>query len=208
MPPPRTPVPDAEAVVEAERTPATAAAPAPPRLTVRRPSPLRPAVWALHLSLPVLGLWLLIEEPGADVRWEHHDAHFALVLSTAVIAASIGVLIAGAARRHDDARIFLVACAFLASAGFFAVHALTTPMVLIDVTNLGWTASTTVGLLVASVFALLSAFDLPRSAGAWPLRHALVILTALDGCARRVDALLPRPVPAVRPDRAPRRGAR
>ena len=72
-----------------------------------------------------------------------------------------------------------MACAFLASAGFFAVHALTTPMVLIDVTNLGWTASTTVGLLVASVFALLSAFDLPRSAGAWPLRHALVILTVL-----------------------------
>ena len=52
-------------------------------------------------------------------------------------------------------------------------------MVLIDVTNLGWTASTTVGLLVASVFALLSAFDLPRSAAAWPLRHALVILTGL-----------------------------
>ena len=179
--PPRTPVPDAEALVKAERTPAPdpAPAPAPARLTVRRPSPLRPAVWVLHLSLPILGLWLLIEEPGADLRWEHHDAHFALVLSTAVIAALIGALIAGAARRHNDARIFLVACAFLASAGFFAVHALTTPMVLIDVTNLGWTASTTVGLLVASVFALLSAFDLPRSAGAWPLRHALVILTVL-----------------------------
>jgi class 3 adenylate cyclase len=146
---------------------------------LRRPSPLRPAVWALHLSLPLLGLWLLIAEPGADVRWEHHDAHFALVLTTAVIAAGIGALIAGAARRHHDARIFLVACAFLASSGFFAVHALTTPMVLIDLTNLGWTASTTVGLLVASVFALLSALDLPRSAGAWPLRHALVILTVL-----------------------------
>ena len=80
---------------------------------------------------------------------------------------------------HDDARIFLVACAFIASAGFLAVHALTTPMVLIDVTNLGWTASTTVGLLVASVFALLSSLDLPRSAGAWPLRHELVIVTVL-----------------------------
>ena len=146
---------------------------------MRRTSRLRPAVWALHLALPVLGLWLLIEEPGADVRWEQHEAHFGLVLTTAVIAAFIGAVIARAACRHDDARIFLVASAFLACAGFFAVHALTTPMILVDLTNLGWTASTTVGLLVASVFAVLSALDLRRSAAAWPLRHALVILTAL-----------------------------
>jgi class 3 adenylate cyclase len=146
--------------------------------SVRR-SRLRPAVWALHLALPALGLWLLIEEPGADVRWEQHDAHFGLVVTTATVAAAIGVVIAQAARRHDDARIFLVACAFLASAGFFAVHALTTPLILVDVTNLGWTASTTVGLVVASVFALLSALDLPRAASAWPLRHSRAILAAL-----------------------------
>jgi class 3 adenylate cyclase len=133
----------------------------------------------MHLSLPVLGLWLLLAEPGADVRWEHHDAHFGLVGATALIAGGIGVLIAHAAHTHDDARIFLVACAFIASAGFLAVHALTTPMVLIDVTNLGWTASTTVGLLVASVFALMSSLDLARTAGAWPLRHELVIVTVL-----------------------------
>jgi len=133
----------------------------------------------LHLALPVLGLWLLIAEPGADVRWEHHQAHFGLVLTTALIAAGIGVVIVTAARRHDDPRIFLVACAFLASAGFFAVHALTTPMILSDVLNLGWTASTTVGLLLASVIAALSALNLPRSASAWPLRHATVILSAL-----------------------------
>jgi hypothetical protein len=136
-------------------------------------------VWVLHLSLPVLGLWLLIAEPGADVRWEHHGAHFGLVSTTAVVAGFIGALVAAAAMRHNDARIFLVACAFLVSAGFFAVHALMTPGVVVEITNLGWTASTTVGLLVASVFALLSAFDLPRSANAWPLRHAGVILTSL-----------------------------
>jgi len=126
-----------------------------------------------------LGLWLLIAKPGADVRWEHHQAHFGLVFTTALIAAGIGIVIVTAARRHDDPRIFLVACAFLASAGFFAVHALTTPMIFSDVLNLGWTASTTVGLLLASLIAALSALDLPRSASAWPLRHATVILTAL-----------------------------
>ena len=80
-------------------------------VAIRRPSSrLRPAVWVLHLALPVLGLWLLIAEPGADVRWEHHQAHFALVLTTALIAAGIGIVIVTAARRHDDPRIFLVAC--------------------------------------------------------------------------------------------------
>ena len=149
-------------------------------VAIRRPSSrLRPAVWALHLALPVLGLWLLIAEPGADVRWEHHQAHFGLVFTTALIAAGIGIVIVTAARRHDDPRIFLVACAFLASAGFFAVHALTTPMIFSDVINLGWTASTTVGLLLASLLAALSALDLPRSARAWPLRHATLILIAL-----------------------------
>jgi adenylate cyclase len=170
---PGTDAPPSELQVAAEPSPAR------PSGALRRPSRLRPAVWVLHLSLPALGLWLLIAEPGADVRWERHEAHFGLVFTTALIAAGIGALIAHAARRHNDARIFLVACAFLASAGFFAVHALTTPMILVDVTNLGWTASTTAGLLVASVFALLSALELPRSARAWPLRHSLVILTAL-----------------------------
>jgi class 3 adenylate cyclase len=149
------------------------------RVAIRRSSRLRPAVWALHLSLPALGLWLLIVEPGADVRWEHHHAHFGLVLTTALIAAGVGAVIAAAAHRHNDPRIFLVACAFIASAGFFAVHALTTPSVFSEVLNLGWTASSTVGLLIASVLAALSALNLHRSATAWPLRHAAVILGAL-----------------------------
>ncbi|HEX5586055.1 MAG TPA: adenylate/guanylate cyclase domain-containing protein, partial [Acidimicrobiia bacterium] len=147
---------------------------------VIRSSRLRPAVWGLHLLLPLLGLWLLIAEPGADLRWEQHEAHFALVLTTALIAAGIGVVIAGAARAHHDARIFLVACGFLAVAGFFAVHALTTPMVLIEVSSHGWNASTTVGLLVASFFAVASSFDLAHAArGRWVLDHAAAILAAL-----------------------------
>ena len=66
--------------------------------SIKRASPLRPAVWVMHLSLPLLGLWLLNSEEGADLKWENHDAHFALVVATALVAAAIGVLIATAAR--------------------------------------------------------------------------------------------------------------
>jgi class 3 adenylate cyclase len=144
-----------------------------------RSSRLRPAVWGMHLILPLLGLWLLIAEPGADLRWEQHEAHFGLVFATALIAAGIGAVVAAAARAHRDARIFLVACGFLAVAGFFAVHALTTPMVLIEVSSHGWNASTTVGLLVASFFAVASSFDSYNTRGPWVLAHAASILGVL-----------------------------
>jgi adenylate cyclase len=28
-------------------------------------------VWAFHLALPLLGLWLLPAQPQLDVRWQH-----------------------------------------------------------------------------------------------------------------------------------------
>ena len=49
-------------------------------------SPLRFAVWALHLSLPVLGLWLLLARPQIDaaLHWQHNPSHFALMLLAAI----------------------------------------------------------------------------------------------------------------------------
>jgi hypothetical protein len=39
------------------------------------------------LAVPLLGLLLLLRLPTLDVRWEHHPAHFWLVLITAVLSA-------------------------------------------------------------------------------------------------------------------------
>jgi len=36
------------------------------RVNQRRLVPVRPVVWLLHLSLPVLGLWLLLTRPALD----------------------------------------------------------------------------------------------------------------------------------------------
>ena len=42
--------------------------------------PARVLVWFLHLALPVLGLWLLLARPTADLTWENHAGHFWLVV--------------------------------------------------------------------------------------------------------------------------------
>ena len=51
----------------------------------------RVIVWAVHLALPVAGLWLLLTTPGADVLWQHHGAHFWLVATVAAVNVAIGV---------------------------------------------------------------------------------------------------------------------
>lgn len=126
------------------------------------------------LALPVAGLVLLLAEPDLDVRWEHHPAHFWLVLATAVVSVVLGLLTSEAARRLEDARLFLVSMAFITSAGFLGLHALATPGVLLSGKNAGFVIATPVGLLIAGVFAAASAFDLGPRATAVMRRRVLV----------------------------------
>ena len=87
----------------------------------------RAAFTALLLAVPLAGLFLLLGVPDLDVAWEHHPAHFWLVLVSALLSFLLGFLMAEAAARRGDARVLLVALAFLASSGFLALHALATP---------------------------------------------------------------------------------
>jgi adenylate cyclase len=70
-----------------------------------------------------------------------------------------------AARRRDDPRVSLVGLAFLAAAGFLALHALATPGVLLDGSNAGFTIATPVGLVNAAVLAFASSLDLDGGLG-------------------------------------------
>jgi class 3 adenylate cyclase len=124
--------------------------------------PARVLVWVLHLALPVAALWLLLARPQIDAVWEHQPSHFWLVLVVAAVNVALGVRMSIAARRHTDARLFLVSLAFLSSAGFLALHALATPGVLVAHANTGFDVAQPVGLAVASVFAVASC--LPFSA--------------------------------------------
>jgi len=117
------------------------------------------ARWALPLLLPLAGFFLLLARPDWDVHWEHHRAHFWLVFSVAVVNAALGLAMSEVARRRGDARVFLVALAFLASGGFLALHALATPGVLLEGKNTGFVVATPVGLFLASCFAALSGLE-------------------------------------------------
>src|SRR5687767_9566040 len=81
-----------------------------------------------------------------------------------------------AAKRRDDARLFLVSLAFLASSGFFMLHALATPGVLVHHANVGFDVAQPVGLLLAAVFAVASSVEWKRRL---PITALQVLLAGL-----------------------------
>jgi adenylate cyclase len=117
----------------------------------------RIALTAAILVVPLLGLFLVLWRPELDLRWEHHPAHFWLVLITAVLSAILAYATGEAAVRRGDARLLYVSLAFLSSAGFLALHALATPGVLLGKSTTGFQIATPVGVAIGSIFAALSA---------------------------------------------------
>jgi class 3 adenylate cyclase len=117
----------------------------------------RPAVWTAVLALPLAGLVLLLGIPRLDLHWQHEAPHFWLVLASAITSFALGFLMGEAAARRGDARVLLVALAFLITSGFLGLHALATPGVLIAGKNAGFQIASAIGLLLGSVFAAASA---------------------------------------------------
>ena len=67
----------------------------------------RVALWAVLIALPLLGLGLLLWQPALDVQWEHHPAHFWLVLGVALVNGIVAFTMGEAAHRRGDARLYL-----------------------------------------------------------------------------------------------------
>src|ERR671919_413557 len=126
---------------------------------IRRGGAVRVAVWVFHMALPLLVLWLLRGVREADVTWEHHPSHFWLVLSVAGVNVFLSLRVGREAARRNDLRLLFVAMAFLSSAGFLFLHALSTPAVVVPNPNAGFTVATLVGLVLASVFAVVSSLE-------------------------------------------------
>jgi len=123
------------------------------------------------LTLPVLGLVLLLARPELDVQWQHQPSHFWLVLATAILSVVLALGTNEAASRRADGRIILVSLAFLVSAGFLGLHALATPGVLLPEANTGFTAATPVGLALAALLAALATSPVAGPRAEWLLRH-------------------------------------
>ncbi|MFI9597234.1 adenylate/guanylate cyclase domain-containing protein [Nonomuraea sp. NPDC052265] len=126
--------------------------------------PVRGVVWVIHLALPLLGLWLLLTRQHLNVVWQHNAGHFWMILAVAGVNVALGGLITEAARRRQDARLFLVSMVFLSSAGFFLLHGLATPGIILPTGSLGFDLGQQVGLTIASMFAFASALPLGERA--------------------------------------------
>jgi adenylate cyclase len=139
----------------------------------------RAVAWTALVVLPMAGLVLLLAAPATDFHWEHHPAHFWLVLSSALTSAVLAYATGDTARRRGDARLVVVALAFLAAAGFLGLHALATPGVLLEKRTAGFVLATPVGLLVAAAFAALSATRTVEARAQSIVAHANVFRGAL-----------------------------
>ncbi|MET7463829.1 adenylate/guanylate cyclase domain-containing protein [Nonomuraea sp. NPDC005501] len=159
--------------------------------------PVRGVVWALHLAVPLAGLWLLLARPHLNVMWQHNPSHFWMILMVAGINVVLGGLVSQASARREDARLFLVSMVFLAGAGFFFLHGLATPKVILPTGSLGFDLGQQVGLTIAAGFAFVSALPLGERAAAAVLasrhliRGALVGFMLLWGPASLIDGLTP-----------------
>jgi len=149
----------------------------------------RAALTAALLAIPLAGLFVLLGVPDLDVAWEHQPSHFWLVLVSALLSFLLGFLMAEAAARRGDARVLLVALAFLASSGFLALHALATPGVLLSGKNAGFQIASAIGLLIAAGFAGASALPLGDAWSAAVLRERRLLLVSV-GVALAVWAVL------------------
>lgn len=129
--------------------------------------------------LPLAAVALLLAVPRLDLRWENDAVHFWLVLSAGLVSTALGYAVRESGMRRRDARQFLIALAFIASAGFLALHALATPGVLLAGKSAGFVIATPIGLLVAGCFAALSAIDYSPAAAATVMRRSRLYTGAL-----------------------------
>ena len=133
--------------------------------------------WALIGTVPVAAMALLLTNIISDPTWPGPVFHFYIVSTTAFIATLLAILMAVAAGQVRDARVFFLALSFMGIAGFFFVHALTTPGVLIPDFNPWVGFSSKLSLFSGAFFLLLSAVDARSRLHEVVVRHQSRVLS-------------------------------
>jgi adenylate cyclase len=121
-------------------------------------SALAVAAWMLAAALPLVGLVSLLLREQLDPNWHNHRAHFTVFLAVGAGVFVLAYAAGAAANRRGDARVLLISLAFLATGGFLGLHALGTTGVLFTHEYAGFKIANPVGLVLAGLFALASAF--------------------------------------------------
>lgn len=109
-------------------------------------------------ALPLIGLFSLLFRRHLDPNLEDPKLHFVVFLAVGALASGLAWAAGEAANAREDARVLLISLAFLATGGFLGLHAIGTPGILFSSQLSGFQVAIPVGLLVASVFGLASAF--------------------------------------------------
>jgi class 3 adenylate cyclase len=121
-------------------------------------SRLAPAAWALAAALPLIGLMSLLLRRQLDPDWANPRVHFMAFFAVGAAVFVLAYAAGDAANRRGDARVLLISLAFLATGGFLTLHALGTAGILFTEQHAGFKVANPMGLVVAAVFALASAF--------------------------------------------------
>src|SRR5215471_3438521 len=136
----------------------------------------------LAAALPLVGLMSLLLRKQLDPHFENYRLHFVVFGVVGAVAFGLGYAAGEAAKRRGDARVFLLALAFMVTGGFTSLHALGTPGILFSGDHAGFMVAISAGLLVSGVFAAGSAFvDLRPGIAPWlirrqtPLRLAVLV---------------------------------
>jgi class 3 adenylate cyclase len=138
----------------------------------RRRSSLGRAAWIMAGALPLIGLVSLVLREQLDPNWTNHRVHFTAFLMVGVTVFVLAYAAGVAANRRGDARVLLISLAFLATGGFLGLHALGTAGVLFTHEYAGFKVANPVGLFLAALFAVASAFvDLRPSWAPLVVRH-------------------------------------
>jgi adenylate cyclase len=116
------------------------------------------AAGLLAAALPLIGLVSLLLRSQLDPHLESYRLHFVVFGIAGTVAFVLGYAAGEAANRRGDARVLLLSLAFMATGGFFALHAVGTPGILFSEDYAGFQVAIPVGLLVSAVFAAGSAF--------------------------------------------------
>jgi adenylate cyclase len=157
--------------------------------------------WVLAASLPLIGLASLLLRKQLDPHFENYRIHFVVFGIVGAAAFVLGYTAGEAANKRGDARVLLLALAFMAVGGFLALHAYGTPGVLFTKEHSGFRIAIPAGLVVSAVFAAASAFvDLRPSYATWVIRNrtllrASVLLTMVAWFAWTVADIPPLRAP-------------
>jgi adenylate cyclase len=134
----------------------------------------------LAAALPLIGLLSLLLRSQLDPHLESYRLHFVVFGIAGAVAFVLGYAAGEAANRRADARVLLLSLAFMATGGFFALHAFGTPSILFSDDYAGFQVAIPVGLLVSAVFAAGSAFvDVRAEIAPLVIRHRRLLRIAV-----------------------------